>query len=80
MYIFCTLHIVHYNYSIENWVWLGLVLWWLLLMHGAALPLLFIGVGHLLGCISPSRGVLMRPQHHFCPVVEAIPPPAIPQF
>ena len=32
MYIFCTLHIVHYNYSIENWVWLGLVLWWLMVV------------------------------------------------
>ena len=36
--------LVQYNYSIENWVWLGLELQWFLLMHGAAWPPLFIGV------------------------------------
>ena len=35
--------LVQYNYSIENWVWLGLELQWFLLMHGAAWPPLFIG-------------------------------------
>ena len=30
--------LVQYNYSIENWVWLGLELQWFLLMHGAAWP------------------------------------------
>ena len=37
--------LVQYNYSIENWVWLGLELQWFLLTHGAAWPPLFIGVG-----------------------------------
>ena len=42
-----------YNYIIENWVWLGLELQWLLLMHDSAWPLLFIGVW------PPSRGVAL---------------------